>query len=154
MKKYHFDFPAGTCVFEKRNKKYSFTVKGEGCILRYVMPSIPVVDAVLSSYEDISDTARGLVDIALVGAWDRAYADKLLSFSKIDSFIPTFIGNYHTCLIENTPWSETQIASVKTLFSTDAAKYFDDMLGMFVDCEDMVVVSPANVISQVNLQGR
>lgn len=144
IKKKTFSFPVGTCEYEFKNGLYSFTAKVSDSALFYALPSDLVTSSILSTDGDLEDTARGLVDILCVSMLDKHVGNKLQTFSGYDSFIPTFLGNYHCCMLENSPWP---VEKAEKIFSRRGYEYFKALTAMFIDNGQVVMCSVPHALS-------
>lgn len=140
-KKYTYTSAIGECKYEFKDKIHHFTVTfGERGFMSYALGA----NGVLTTDGDIEDTCRGLMDIVTASLFDGSFLDKLSKFKGADAFLPTFIGNYHTNLLENTPVTKKQVESLKKIFTTDGFKFFKDIISMFIDCGPCVAIAPVN----------
>lgn len=148
-KKKTFSFPIGNCEYEHKKGLYSFTVKSMNGGFHYSLNANPCVDQFFADGGNVSDMARGLVGLYTVGTMDREAVDKIKTFDGLDTFMPAYLGNYHQCLLEGTPWGEEEFGMVEQLFSPEVYKYLKAMTAMYVDAGVAVMVSPVLALEKL-----
>ena len=147
-KKQTFTFPAGTVEYEHKSGLYSFTAKCGKNGFVYGIPETPVAKEIFTDKGNVSDFARGLIGILTVGMWDSTVFDKLKELSNADMLMPMFLGNYHQCMLENTPWGDREFKMLEQMFTPDAYRFLKNLTAMYVDTGEIVAVSPLHAVEK------
>ena len=149
-KKHRFVSPIGECEYEYKNNVHQFSAKfGKDGVLFYGIPDNPQVSSILSTDDDIQNTCRGVMDMAAASMYDTSILYKMQAFRDSDVFIPTFVGTYHKCMLDDTPVGQDRVETTCGFFTTEGSKLFKSLISMFVDMGNMVgIVFPNCVASQ------